>query len=169
MLLFMRKLIIVLFISLPFSVFAKLNDDWKWLVIQDGFMFPEETFANTLVYDGGAWSLYYYLEQTTIVPPQQRRFLNGQQMVLFKMNFDSPGKLTYIEPVERYYWYSVDGLAKPFIEDVMKILANAPGWNTAFSGEVYLPLRFRISGGRMFVDYNSFVTMGVGKVKIGRR
>jgi hypothetical protein len=93
----------------------------------------------------------------------------GTQIVLFKIRFDSPGTVTYIEPVERYFWYSVDGMAKPFVVDMMNMIAGLKKWKSTTTGTVYLPIRFRVSGGRIAVDYNAFVTMGVGKIKIGRR
>lgn len=167
----MRQLTIYGFLLLFCTGWSASGDKEKaeLYVIDDGFMFAPENYSDKEIFEGGAWSLYYMLEQEVTVRPGIRRFLSGTQTLLFKIAFDQEGKFSGIETVERYYWYTIDGLARSLVDEFIRVLSLSGQWKNNFSGELYLPLRFRVSGGRIMMDYNTFVTGGVGKVRVGKK
>lgn len=167
------RIVLILMLFLSFSAWPVHSEPRKesssLYILNDGFIFAPENYSEEDIFEGGAWSLYYYLEQEIAVRPGIRKFLNGNQVILFRLFFREPGNLESIVPVERYYWYTIDGLAKSIVEDFISVLYKSNKWSDRFKGEVLFPLRFRSSGGRIAVDYNAFVTGGVGKVRIGKK
>lgn len=160
----MAGLVLVL---MSFQKGKKRREQHRYIV-KDGFYYKPENYDSTVLYQGGAWALYYHLEQEVAVGAQYRRFLKGHLYTLFQLDFDSVNH-PKVSILERYYYYNIDNLARPVIELFCEKISKAPGWKTNYKGTVLLPVKFVTMGGRIGIDYNNFVTEGVGYVLIGKK
>jgi hypothetical protein len=147
---------------------AKKRREESMYIIKDGFYYKPQTYDSTTLYTGGAWALYYHLEQEVSVAAQYRRFLKGHLFTLFQLEFNGADKPKTIL-LERYFHYNVDNLAKPVMDVFCEKIATAPGWKTDYKGTVLLPVKFITMGGRIGIDYNYFVTDGIGYVLVGKK
>lgn len=157
-------LILILF---SFQKGKKGREEHRY-IIKDGFYYKPETYDSSALYQGGAWALYYHLEQEVAVGAQYRRFLKGHLFSLFQLDFTGQGNPT-VSIMERYFHYNIDNLARPVMEVFCDKISNAPGWKTTYQGTVLLPVKFITIGGRIGIDYNYFVTDGIGYVLIGKK
>lgn len=159
-----------LLLSLSFlSAYPIVQKGGELYVIDNGFVFRPEEYTGVEVYEGGAWTMYFQIEQELSVKPALRRFLTGSQMLLFHVVMNEEGKPELIDAVERYYWYTIDHLARSFVDDFMLVIKALPGWKAKGIHELWIPVKFRTGGGRISIDYNAFVTGGVGKIRIGKK
>jgi hypothetical protein len=136
-------------------------------LLSSGFIYHKENIAKDAVYEGGAWALYYYLEQNISVSAELRKFLKGNLQVLFRIGFDSNGEMVTISAEEKYNWYNIDAWGKGIVTEFSNAIREAPGWKKNFTGELFIPLKFKSSGGRIFIDYNSYTSNQSRVVRIG--
>ncbi len=140
----------------------------RYAILQ-GFIYYPDNVPEALPYEGGPWALYFFLEHTVPVRPEIRRFLQGEQRALFRVEFDSLGKLEGVFREERYFWYTIDEMARPLVDDFIKALTIAEGWKSNFSGTLWIPLLFRCQTGRVRINYDFFVYSTVRTVVIGQK
>lgn len=164
---FFKVMVFAIFMVLSLCSFHGDKEGARYL-IHDGFFYKPNTYDSTVLYEGGAWSLYYHLEQEVSVGAQYRRFLKGQLIMLFQLDFNGT-QGPEVSLVERYFWYNIDNMARPVVEKFREKIATAPGWKKEYKGIVLLPIKFVTMGGRIGIDYNSFVTEGIGYAIIGKK